>query len=259
MPNGWFALLSSPELPRGRARCVEAFSRRIEIVRSASGAVEARDLARDAQEPWPIHETGGLIFVHYDRSGRAPPPPPKLDEYLTRRWTRVFTDESDYRGHPIDVVENVSDAAHFVEIHGAKAPATLRFEPAGAEARLEARFPLATPVPGFPARLDIEMIGPALMLMKTWLLFDAMVMTTTYPIRAGLTRYRISVRAKKPRWLPLLPLLAAWVVFAKSRADTMKERAIWDRRQYLAAPRLSSVDRFVMPLRAWYAQFLTSP
>ncbi|MCC6808864.1 MAG: Rieske 2Fe-2S domain-containing protein [Deltaproteobacteria bacterium] len=204
---------------------------------------------------WQVHETGGLIFVHHDRTG-APPATPPPDLSMFARWTRPIEDRSEYRGHPIEAAENVIDAGHFVYFHGAREPAALDFSANGATASMKTAFALGGLLSGVTAQMAVELYGPGLLFVRTKLLVDVVVITTPLPIEPGRTLFRMSVVAEKPRWFPLFGRIAAEIIRRRAAYDAKHERAIWEHKVYVPAPRLSSVDRHIQPFRRWYAQFL---
>lgn len=71
---------------------------------------------------WPVIERAGILWTWYDEEGNAPthdlPPFEMYDDPAWVRW--VIDDLGELPQHPIEVVDNMTDAAHFIPIHGSK-------------------------------------------------------------------------------------------------------------------------------------------
>jgi nitrite reductase/ring-hydroxylating ferredoxin subunit len=67
---------------------------------------------------WSLHETSGLVLVHYSESGAAPTwRMPDLPEWGTPGWLGYETVAWKIRMHVQELCENVPDTAHFAVVH----------------------------------------------------------------------------------------------------------------------------------------------
>jgi phenylpropionate dioxygenase-like ring-hydroxylating dioxygenase large terminal subunit len=67
---------------------------------------------------WPVHETSGLILIHYSESGAAPTwRMPDLPEWGAPGWLGYETVKWKIRMHVQELCENIPDTAHFAYVH----------------------------------------------------------------------------------------------------------------------------------------------
>ena len=68
---------------------------------------------------WALHETSGVILVHYSESKRAPEwRMPDQPNWGMPGWVGYETRSWNVRVHVQDVTENIPDSTHFVSVHG---------------------------------------------------------------------------------------------------------------------------------------------
>ncbi len=68
---------------------------------------------------WNVHETSGLILVHYSESGAAPTwHMPDVGEWGQPGWLGYASYRWHVRMHTQEFAENVPDTAHFAHVHG---------------------------------------------------------------------------------------------------------------------------------------------
>ena len=76
---------------------------------------------------WPVHETSGLVLIHYSESGAAPRwQMPDLPEWGAPGWLGYETVSWRIRMHVQELAENIPDTAHFAYVH--EVPGTPRAE-----------------------------------------------------------------------------------------------------------------------------------
>jgi phenylpropionate dioxygenase-like ring-hydroxylating dioxygenase large terminal subunit len=76
---------------------------------------------------WPVHETSGLVLIHYSDSGEAPRwRMPDLPEWGAAGWLGYETVQWRIRMHVQELAENIPDTAHFAYVH--EVPGTPRAE-----------------------------------------------------------------------------------------------------------------------------------
>lgn len=75
-----------------------------------------------AIQTWQVVERAGIIWMWHDEEGNAPdhelPPFEMWDDPTWVRWK--IDDLGELPQHPIEVVDNMTDFAHFVPIHGSR-------------------------------------------------------------------------------------------------------------------------------------------
>jgi phenylpropionate dioxygenase-like ring-hydroxylating dioxygenase large terminal subunit len=205
---------------------------------------------------FPVCEVNGLVFVHHDREGRAPAYEIPTLPFVRSGWTSPIEHVREYQGHPVEALENVIDAGHFVYFHGAEMPADLAFETRGAFASMRTAFKLTGLLRAITAQMAVEMYGPGMIVVRTELPGPTAVITLPLPIDRTRTLFRMLVVSKKPRFFPLAGRVSAEIIRLRAAVDARRERMIWDHKVYLHEPRLSSVDKHITPFRRWYRQFL---
>jgi len=76
---------------------------------------------------WPVHETSGVVLIHYSETGAAPRwRMPDLPEWGTDGWLGYETVRWRIRMHVQELTENIPDTAHFAYVH--EVPGTPRAE-----------------------------------------------------------------------------------------------------------------------------------
>ncbi|WP_028008874.1 Rieske 2Fe-2S domain-containing protein [Solimonas flava] len=71
---------------------------------------------------WPVVESMGAVFVWHDPEGGEPEwDAPFLQEWNDPAWTHwTFDDLGKIDTHPQEIVDNITDAAHFGPVHGSR-------------------------------------------------------------------------------------------------------------------------------------------
>lgn len=72
---------------------------------------------------WPVKESMGAVFVWHDPEGGEPEwEVPSLSEWDEPNWVRweQFDDLGTIQTHPQEIVDNITDAAHFGPVHGSR-------------------------------------------------------------------------------------------------------------------------------------------
>lgn len=69
---------------------------------------------------WPVEERLGAVFVWFDEEGGAPEwDAPDLAEWHDSSWVQWQYDEIGVvKSHPVEIIDNIADVAHFVPVHG---------------------------------------------------------------------------------------------------------------------------------------------
>src|SRR4029453_17387038 len=76
---------------------------------------------------WPVHETSGLVLIHYSESQAAPHwHMPDLPEWGVPGWLGYESVRWRIRMHVQELAENIPDTAHFAYVH--EVPGTPRAE-----------------------------------------------------------------------------------------------------------------------------------
>ena len=88
------------------------------------------DIAYSDQKPpssasirtYPVEERAGIVWMWFDEEEHEPLwDPPKLDMWDDPHWVQWKIDDlEELEQHPIEIVDNMTDFAHFTPIHGSK-------------------------------------------------------------------------------------------------------------------------------------------
>lgn len=75
-----------------------------------------------ALKSWTVHESLGIVWMWHDPEDGAPEwPAPRLDEYEDPSWVRWNLDHlGTIPCHPQEVLDNMTDVAHFDPVHGSR-------------------------------------------------------------------------------------------------------------------------------------------
>lgn len=71
---------------------------------------------------WQVVERAGIIWMWHDTEEKEPDHPlPAFDQWNNPNWVRWAIDDlGELSQHPIEVVDNMTDFAHFIPIHGSR-------------------------------------------------------------------------------------------------------------------------------------------
>ena len=243
----------------GNGRCVGIpYSRRVPL--------------RARTRAWTTMEKNGQLLVWNDPEGSAPPPEVEVptiegvgsDDWSDWVWTKLVIEGSNCR----EIVDNVSDMAHFFYIHFAF-PTYFKniFEGHVATQYMSSRgrpdIGKGSQYAGEDNTLKSEAsyFGPAYMINWLWNDFkgttvESVLVNSHYPVSANSFVLQYGVMVKK---LPGVDTEMANTIaakFAKSfKIGFEQDVAIWKNKSRIENPLLCEEDGPVYQLRRWYEQF----
>ena len=221
---------------------------------------------------WTTQEKNGMLLVWNDPEGNPPPPEleiPSIDavgseEWSDWVWTTLLIEGSNCR----EIIDNVSDMAHFYYVHFAF-PTYFKnvFEGHVATQFMESRGRPDVGSGGQYAgednllKSEASYFGPSYMINWLWNDFkgttvESILVNCHYPVDQNSFLLQYGVMTKK---LPGLDRAAANTIagkFAKSfKIGFEQDVAIWQNKSRIDNPLLCEEDGPVYQLRRWYQQF----
>ena len=221
---------------------------------------------------WTTQEKNGMLLVWNDPEGNPPPPEleiPTIDvvgseDWSDWVWTTLLIEGSNCR----EIIDNVSDMAHFYYVHFAF-PTYFKnvFEGHVATQFMESRGRPDVGSGGQYAgednllKSEASYFGPSYMINWLWNDFkgttvESILVNCHYPVDQNSFLLQYGVMTKK---LPGLDRAAANTIagkFAKSfKIGFEQDVAIWQNKSRIDNPLLCEEDGPVYQLRRWYQQF----
>ncbi len=201
---------------------------------------------------WPVHETSGLILVHFSEHGCAPAwRMPDRAEWGEPGWLGYETTGWTIRMHVQELVENVPDTTHFRYVHGV---------PAIPEARIETdahvyRQTMVMDIDGTDRELlRQEAFGLGLVWLHVRGTPEYRFLTATTPIDAEQVELRLLFLVHEGEDATELSADARAAIAATS-LNTARDVPIWEHKVYREHAPLVPGDGPIGALRKWARQF----
>ncbi|MCE4069369.1 MULTISPECIES: Rieske 2Fe-2S domain-containing protein [Pseudomonas] len=214
---------------------------------------------------WPVMEQNHLLFVWNDPEGNPPIAEqaiPRIDACYDEAWAEWEVAELKIETNCRELVDNVSDMAHFKSVHGAPIDEfSNHFEAhtasqvmRGRSARLSGDSELRTVATYY---------GPAYQI--TWMTgamggqpIESILLNCHVPIDQNSFTLRYGVLVKKVPGLSAEDNRAMALAYVEqARAAFYEDVAIWHSKTRVDNPLLCDGDGPVYQLRKWYEQFYT--
>jgi nitrite reductase/ring-hydroxylating ferredoxin subunit len=201
---------------------------------------------------WPVHETSGLVLIHYSESGAAPRwRMPDLREWGVPGWLGYESVSWRIRMHVQELAENIPDTAHFAYVH--EVPGTPRAEVEIADHVYRQRSYFAETGETFTVQ-EAHGLGLVWLRAAGRLVF----LTAITPIDAQHCKLELLFLAReepararsRPRNRALIRLIGD---------TTARDVPIWEHKVYRAKPALVPGDGPIAQLRRWARQFYERP
>ncbi len=225
-----------------------------EIPYAAAGNGVVATLPAVGLSCWTVHETSGLILVHYDEAGRVPTwHMPDRAEWGAPGWVGYESASWRIRVHVQEVAENVPDTAHFFAVHGVDPMPTSEVTTDGPVLRQQLRYPDGTAV------VEQEVFGLGLI----WLRSGApdappgmrtSFLTATTPIDDQHVELRLLYLVDEGEGATEISATGRAMVDSIS-ANTARDVPIWEHKVYRERAPLVSADGPIGVLRKWARQF----
>ena len=201
---------------------------------------------------WPVHETSGLLLVHYSESGEAPRwRLPDLPEWGETGWLGYETVSWRIRMHVQELTENIPDTAHFLYVH--EVPGTPRAEVEIKDHVYRQRSYFAETGETFTVQ-EAHGLGLVWLRSAGRLVF----LTAITPLDAQHCELKLLFLAREED--------GARELSAESRAliqliadTTARDVPIWEHKVYRERPVLVPADGPIAQLRRWARQFYEAP
>ncbi|MFC3106555.1 Rieske 2Fe-2S domain-containing protein [Undibacterium arcticum] len=212
---------------------------------------------------WPTAEQNHLLFVWNDPAGNPPPPEvaiPRIDACFSDEWTAWAIDKMVIQTNCRELIDNVSDMAHFATVHGAKVTDfSNAFEGHIATQVMESKSP----------RLSADGVltntstyyGPSYQITvmqgeMNGYPVDSILLNCHVPIDLNSFELRFGVLVRKFAGLSEEQNKEAAMQYVKLAQEAFYEDVeIWHNKTRIDNPLLCEADGPVYQLRDWYQQF----
>lgn len=208
-------------------------------------------------QSWPVTERGNCVFIWQDPEGGDPDyEVPALPEWGDREWAQWKIEYlGDIDTHPIEVVDNMVDKAHFQPIHGSGE--TEYFENIFDQHIVRQEFAATHKT------LSEEVLysstwytGPAILMSRMEGTFPSIVQITHTPIEDGKIRVWIAVLVKTGLLEDAAQSKAIADGYHQAQRDAlMQDYEIWAHKRPCLQPLAVPGDGPFRRLRQWYSQF----
>jgi 3-ketosteroid 9alpha-monooxygenase subunit A len=203
---------------------------------------------------WPVHETSGLILVHYSDHDRPPAwHMPDLAEWGQPGWIGYETVGWTIRMHVQELAENIPDTAHFQVVHGL---------PVQPEAVVSVdghiyRQRTITRIEGHEREFSQTAYGLGLVWLRIPGEHPYVFLTATTPIDDERVELRLLFLVDEGPAATELSAGGREAVKAAAE-NTARDVPIWEHKVYRPRPPLVPGDGPLGMLRTWAAQFYES-
>lgn len=211
-------------------------------------------------QTWQVIERAGIIWMWFDEEGNGPdfdlPPFEMWDNPSWVRW--AIDDLGELPQHPIEVLDNMADAAHFVPIHGSRDAEIFINEFDGHVARQLFRAGHRTLVSGEGELLDLDTwyTGPSILQSTMLGEFPTHLLITHTPVEDGKIHvwHALMVKMNKEQVTEEdVPVARA---YQQSSLDAFSQDfEIWTYKEPCFAPMMVRGDGPTDKVRLWYKQF----
>ncbi len=197
---------------------------------------------------WPVHETSGLVLIHYSESQAAPGwRMPDLPEWGAPGWLGYESVSWKVRMHVQELCENIPDTAHFACVHEVPGTPAAEVETQGHVYRQRSYF--AETGETFTVQ---EAHGLGLVWLRS---ADRLVfLTATTPLDALHCRLELLFLAREEPGARELSA-ANRSMIQHIAETTARDVPIWEHKVYRAKPPLVPGDGPIAQLRRWARQF----
>jgi nitrite reductase/ring-hydroxylating ferredoxin subunit len=197
---------------------------------------------------WPVHETSGLVLIHFSESGAAPTwTMPDLAEWGEPGWVGYETVGWRIRMHVQELAENVPDTAHFAVVHEVPGTPDAIVEVDGAVYRQRS-------IVAETGEMFTQQTAYGLGLVWLHTASNIVFLTATTPIDAEycdlrllfLVREEAGAAEMSPRNRAMIDSIAE---------NTSRDVPIWEHKVYRDKAPLVAGDGPIRTLRHWARQF----
>lgn len=226
---------------------------------------------------WPTMEENKQLFVWHDAEGNMPQPEvaiPKIEECFTGEWSEWIWETVKIDTNCRELIDNVSDMAHFYYVHGARATYfknTFDKHVARQEMRGKPRADLKVAgdnmdFGGSEVTIDelysvATYYGPSYMIdylssIVNGMQVEAYLINCHVPIDQNSFTLHVGLMVKKLPFLDDEMNAQIAQMYAKGNRDGFfQDVAIWKSKTRIDNPLLCEADGPIYQLRRWYEQF----
>lgn len=254
IPDGWFQLAWSSELPRGGVLPVRAFGKGLRLARATDGRLTLHALDPDGGvlATLPVAERNRMVFGFHHGAGEAPTwEIPEIAETSDEGWSEYETHAWEIRTHNQEIGENAVDRAHFRYVHGTATIPDAEFRTEGPRRFATQHVAYATPRGPVHGRIDVTAHGMGFTTTRFTGIVETLLLLSHTPIDAERVRSRFSFTQPKD----VVGTNVGRALVKEIVKQLEEDIPIWEHKRYLETPLLCDGDGPIGPYRRWARQF----
>jgi phenylpropionate dioxygenase-like ring-hydroxylating dioxygenase large terminal subunit len=214
---------------------------------------------RPGDQPWPVVERNGFVWLWYHPDGVAPQWEVRaFAEAEDANWTPFERFEWNVWGSIQSMAENTVDGAHFQYVHGHPGIPEFEHRFAGIERSATMRGRKATSFGDREMTITYGSIGPGQIWTRFSGLAEVMLLTGVTPVAHDHVHLRLAFT--QPAEQARGPMTGAAREFVRNICRQLdQDKVIWDRQRYVEKPPVSDGDGPIARFRDAYRQFYVEP
>jgi len=204
---------------------------------------------------WPLLERNGMIYVHFDKAGRAPTwQPPEVPEYGSEEWTDYWRRDWVIESCAQEMAENSVDPAHFKYVHRTAELPTAEASERGHVFHVDMDYPIQMGEQRQAGSIEIDCHGFGIGVSRFRGIVDTTVVVSGTPIDGERLHHRLSFLVRELDSPDATQGLGQAFVNEITRQFD-EDRPIWERKVHWERPVLCDGDGPIGALRRWGRQF----
>ena len=207
---------------------------------------------------YPAEEKNGLVFMYYHAENKKPESfIPTVPEYTSAQWTKYKIFKWKFRSRVEEVIENITDLAHFKFIHGTEdvPEAQLEITPDRfhlihtSNAKLIKKY--------LPTTMHVNIFSPGYLTARVNQTLDIIIHVSVTPIDSNYVKQHFTIAINKNA-NPLLRLLLTPIFLYTIRKQFEEDIAIFENRIIPEKLLICDGDALIVRYRKWYSQFYSN-
>jgi len=212
------------------------------------------EMSKPCNRAWPVYEDCGMIFVWWHPHKAAPlfdiTP---VEEIAEEGWVSAHYAEWTFDVHIQEITENSADIAHFVALHGVKAPPVpkMQIDEYHRFSSVSTRLPTARG--DVEGKITVRAPGPGVSFTRFWGITEMLLLQMQTPVDGGRTQLRHLYF--HPENLAKDKLNVTKKLIANTESQLEEDAKIWRYKHHLEKPLLVKGDGPIMVYRRFYSRF----
>ncbi|AGH50596.1 MULTISPECIES: Rieske 2Fe-2S domain-containing protein [Sphingomonadales] len=211
-------------------------------------------------ESWLVKERAGCIWMWWDPEGGEPEYDlPEFAEYGAPHWVNWKMDRLGLlNSHPVEIVDNMADRAHFEPIHGTQDVILFEndFEDHKVVQRMSSGHRTLSAEGGEPLFTDTWYTGPGILISQMAGQFPSIILITHTPVDDGVVKVWHGLLVKVAGAVPSEEEIGMARAYQQASCDAFSQDfEVWANKRPCFNPMAVLGDGPIGKLRIWYRQF----